>query len=175
MEDQPNRHSVQSFFQRLDLILSRFEFGILILTLGGMVFIAFMQVILRNFFNFGIIWGDTLLRHLVLWVGFLGASLATREGRHISIDALARLFSSKWKTRIHIFTSLFSAFVCALLTRAAYVFVRDERAAETKLFLGIPLWLFMTVIVIGFMIITFRFLIKTIFPSISVEGSPQEE
>jgi TRAP-type C4-dicarboxylate transport system permease small subunit len=148
------------FFRAIDRYLSQLETFILVLTLGAMILFAFMQVILRNFFSSGIIWADTFLRHLVLWLCFLGASLATRENKHIRIDALSRLLKPKQKKWVDFFINLFSAFICGLLIRAAYVFIRDERAAETTLFLGIPLWLFMSIILIGFIIITFRFLIK---------------
>lgn len=160
MDNSNQRKFLKTFFHRIDEILSRIEFAILVFTLGSMIFIAFLQVVLRNFFASGIIWGDTLLRHLVLWVGFLGASLATRENRHISIDALFRILRPEWKRRVYIITNLFSAIIGGLLVRAAYVFVRDECAAGTTLFLGIPLWLFVSAILIGFIVITFRFLLK---------------
>lgn len=148
----------------IDKMLYRVEAFILVTTLALMVFIAFLQVILRNFFNAGILWGDTLARHLVLWVGFLGASLATFENRHININVLTRFLSPAWQKRSQLVVNLFSAVISALLTRAAFVFVRDERAADTRLFLDIPLWLFMSIILIGFFIITVRFVLKTVMP-----------
>jgi TRAP-type C4-dicarboxylate transport system permease small subunit len=129
-----------------------------------MVVIAFLQVILRNFFSFSILWGDPLLRHLVLWIGFLGASLATREDRHINIDALYRILRPTWQPRVRFVTNLFSAFVSGFLVRAAFVFVRDEFSAQSTLFLGIPLGLFVSIILIGFIVITLRFLLKALFP-----------
>ena len=151
-----------SLLHKIDRFFARIETGALVLSLGIMVFFAFLQVILRNFFSSSILWGDTFLRHLVLWVGFLGASLATLENRHINVDVFSRILPQKYKKWASFVINLFSAFISALLTRAAYVFIRDERAAETTLFLDIPLWLFMSIILIGFIIITFRFLIKTI-------------
>ncbi len=136
---------------------------------------AFLQVILRNFFSAGIIWGDIFLRHLVLWLGFLGASLATRENRHINIDVFSRLLAGNYRRWASFITNLFSAFISGLLARAAYVFVRDERAAETTLFLDIPLWLFISIILIGFVIITFRFVIKAITPDQSDQTSAEGE
>ena len=41
-----------------------------------------MQVVLRQVFGGGILWCDTLLRHLVLWVGFLGAARAAGQHPH---------------------------------------------------------------------------------------------
>jgi TRAP-type C4-dicarboxylate transport system permease small subunit len=123
---------------------------------------AFLQVILRNFFSYSILWGDIFLRHMVLWVGFLGASLATREKRHINVDVLSRVLSPAKKRWVYLITSLFSTLVCALLSKAAYVFVADERAAGTTIFLNVPLWLFMSIILVGFVSITFRFLLQSL-------------
>lgn len=161
----PDKSKLVQVCKNIDRSLSYFESAVLILTLSSMIFFAFSQVILRNFFNAGILWGDMFVRHLVLWVGFLGASLATREDRHINIDALWRILSKKWQRRTKILTNLFSAFICLLLARAAFVFVRDEFSAKTTLFLGIPSWILMSIILFGFSVITFRFLIKALMPA----------
>ena len=150
---------------RIDSGLSRFESALLVLTLVIMIAIAFAQVLLRNFFNSGILWGDTLVRHLVLWVGFLGASLATKENRHINIDALWRVLPEQWQRRTRRLTNLFSACICLLLSRAAYVFVRDELNAGSTLFLNIPAWLFMVIILFGFIVISMRYTLKCIVGS----------
>ena len=147
---------------RLDRVLSRIESAALITVLAVMVLMAFLQVILRNFFSYSILWGDTFLRHMVLWVGFLGASLATREKKHINVDVLSRILSPEKRRWVNMVTALFSAFVCALLSKAAYVFVLDERSAGTELFLNLPLWIFMVIILIGFAIMTFRFLLQAL-------------
>lgn len=155
---------IVSIIRQLDRVLARVESWLLIGTLMLMILIGFLQVILRNLFTSGILWGDVFLRHLVLWVGFLGASLATRENRHIKIDALARRLSLDWQKRFYRVTHLFSACIVGLLVRAAYVFIRDERVAGTTLFLQIPLWLFVSIILIALVLMAFRFLIHTFLP-----------
>ena len=87
--------TMRKILQKIDRGLYLFENSLLILILSVMVFMAFLQVVLRNLFHSGILWGDIFLRHLVLWVGFIGASLATRSERHINIDILTRLMSPK--------------------------------------------------------------------------------
>ncbi len=146
----------------IDRYLAKIESAVLVLTLATMVIMAFIQVILRNFFSTGIIWGDTFLRHLVLWVAFLGASLATREDRHINIDVFSRMLSPSKRRWSRLITNLFSTFISILLTRAAYVFVLDEKEAGSTIFLNFPLWIVISIIVVGFAIISFRFLIKSI-------------
>lgn len=123
---------------------------------------AFVQVILRNFFDYSILWADIFSRHLILWVGFIGASLATYENKHINIDVLSRFLSPKKKQLSTIFTRLFSAIICILLAKASYVFIADERAAGSTLFWGIPVWIFMSIIFIGFVVISFRFILQAI-------------
>ena len=65
--------------------------------------LAFLQIFLRNVFTTGLAWGDLVLRNLVLWIGFIGATLATREGKHINIDILSRSLLSSGRAcgRVH--------------------------------------------------------------------------
>ena len=153
-----------SLIRQLDRVLARIESLLLIVTLTLMILIGFLQVILRNLFTSGLLWGDIFLRHLVLWIGFLGGSLATRENRHIKIDALARRLSLVWQKRFYRITHLVSALIVGLLVRAAYVFIADERSAGTTLFLDIPLWLFVSIIFIALIVMAFRFLIHAFLP-----------
>jgi TRAP-type C4-dicarboxylate transport system permease small subunit len=57
--------------------LGRVEKFLIVVMLSMMILVAFLQIVLRNAFSTGISWGDPLVRYLVLWVGFIGASLAT--------------------------------------------------------------------------------------------------
>ena len=74
---------------RLSRLTAWIEDGLLVLIVATLVGIAGLQIILRDFFNIGLTWGDPLLRTLVLWVGMLGAMIASRTENHISIDCLA--------------------------------------------------------------------------------------
>jgi C4-dicarboxylate transporter, DctQ subunit len=143
----------------IDNWIARFETVILVIVLSIMVILAFLQVVLRNLFDEGILWGDTFLRHLVLWVGFLGASLATREKKHINIDLFNRFVKGKSKSLINALVNLFAAVVCWYLTSAAWTFVLDEKAANSTLFNDIPTWYFQVIIPVGFLLMTIRFLI----------------
>jgi len=143
-------------------ILAKIETAFLIIILLTMILLAFLQVILRNFFSTSIFWGDTFLRHLVLWIGFIGASLATKEGRHINIDVLSRILPPGAKRISSIVINLFSATVSFFLMRAAITFIKFEKEFESTLFKGIPVWIFQIIIAIGFGMITIRFLIHAL-------------
>jgi TRAP-type C4-dicarboxylate transport system permease small subunit len=147
--------------ENLNKWIERAETAVLVLVLGFMVIFAFLQVVLRNIFNEGILWGDIFLRHLVLWVGFLGASLATREAKHINIDVFTRFLSDKGKAILHLITNLFSVFICLLLSKAGWTFVQDEKMMGTTIFSEVPAWYFQIIIPIGFLLMAFRFLIQS--------------
>ncbi len=144
---------------RIDRALARAETALLILFLAVMVVMAFVQVLLRNLFSTGILWGDSLLRHLVLWLTFLGASLATRENRHIKIDILARLLKGRLRHLAAALTNLSGSVVCAFLAKASIVFVLDERGAGTTTFAAVPTWIVLSILVYGFAVIALRFLL----------------
>jgi len=146
--------------QRLNNLVAKIESGFLILFLLIMILLAFAQVVLRNFFSTSILWGDILLRHLVLWVGFLGASLATRENKHINIDVLSWLLSFSLQKVAGGITNLFAASVCCFLMRASFIFLSVEKQSGSALFSQIPVWLFQTVIVFGFGMMMLRFLLQ---------------
>ncbi len=156
------------YLDALNTWIARVETVLIVITLSVMILLAFLQVLLRNFFDQGILWGDILLRHLVLWVGFIGASLATRDEKHISIDLFSRFFHNRGKDTVHLITNLFSVFISYLLTDASWYFVMDEKMAGTTIFNDIPVWYFQIIIPIGFGLITFRFLLLAIKNSQSI-------
>lgn len=148
--------------QKLDAILNKAEGGLLILLLTVMILLAFLQVVLRNAFSSGILWADILLRHLVLWIGFLGAALAASSDRHISIDALTRFLPERVKKGVNGLSYLFAAFICLLFFRAALTFLENERLDGTTVYADIPSWYAEIIIPIGFGLLVVHFVIRAI-------------
>ncbi len=121
----------------------------------------------------GIDGADVLLRHGVLWVALLGASLATRQARHIRIDIVSRLIPAAYRAWIERITGLAAFAVSATLTGAGWTLVRFEREARTVLALGIPTWVTQVIIPLGFLAITFRLGLMTLerFRTPGTEGN----
>ncbi len=121
-------------------LLQKLEEGLLVLSMSAMLLLAFAQILLRNLFSITLLWADPLLRLLLLWTGFLGALIATRQGRHIRIDALLRLAPARWRWLLEGLGEGFSSLVCAALTWVAIRFLLDERQAGTTGVWGLPAW-----------------------------------
>jgi TRAP-type C4-dicarboxylate transport system permease small subunit len=127
-----------------------------------MISLAFLQIVLRNFFFTGLDWGDALLRNLVLWVGFVGATLATKEGKHINIDIVSRWLPSLGKNIATLMTHLFSFFICCALTYAALKFIKNEVEMGNRTFLNIPAWIPEMILPMTFILMTFRFGLRSV-------------
>lgn len=143
-------------------IFEKIEEYCLISLFSCLLLIAFLQIVLRNLFATGISYADPLLRHLVLWIGLLGATLATKQDKHIHIDILPRLLPERKKAFLQIAINLFSTIICIFLTYAAIKFIKYEYQAATTLFLQIPIWILEVILPITFAIMAIRFFAKTI-------------
>jgi len=144
-------------WERVDEAIAKLEQTLLVTFLGFMIILAFLQIVLRNFFFTGLDWGDSLLRNLVLWVGFVGATLATKEGKHINIDIVSRWLPSLGKNIVTLITHLFSFFICCALTYAAMKFIKNEVEMGNRTFLNIPAWIPEMILPVTFILMSFRF------------------
>ena len=150
------------FWERMDQTIGRLEKAIMVLFLGLMIVAAFAQIALRNFMGVGLPWSESLVRYLVLWVGFIGASLAAREGRHITIEVIQLRPSAGGRRYLAAVSQLCAVAVCALMTWAAVRFVRDDAQIGTRTFLDLPTWVLETIIPATFAIMSLRFLLHAI-------------
>ena len=150
-----------SLLRTISRFLLRVEYGFVVTLLGSMVLLSFTQVVLRNAFGTGLVWADTVIRHIVLWLAFAGAAIVTVEERHISIDALTQFLPPRVKHASSVITNLFAIVVCAVLAEAAWTFLLDEKGAGGELVLNLPTWVALTIIPAGYAVMGFHFLVRT--------------
>ena len=163
-----------SILRALDRTLMRIEGILLVVFLGAMVVLAFLQVVLRNLFGTGLLWADPLVRHFVLWAGFLGGAMATSGDRHISIDALTRFLSVRVKAGMHVVTNLFAAIACSYLADAALTFILSEKSAGSTTVLDIPVWLGAAIVPAGYALMAFHFMVRTVEAVLTVTRHRRE-
>lgn len=138
-------------------LLSRFEDGLLVLLMALLLVVSFGQILLRNLFEMTLLWGEPLARHLVMWTAFLGALVATREGKHIRIDVLLRFLSGARRSWALLASELVSAATCGTLTWVALNFVADERRYGAVGFLDLPIWVLQLVFPLCFGLMACRY------------------
>lgn len=149
--------SSPSNLKKISQFLGDLEKWVLVLLLGFLTAFALAQIILRNFFSTGFVWGDDLLRHGVLWISLLGATRATLESKHIRIDLLPRVLPARLGLIADSVCCFISLFVCVLLAWASWNFVQGERLAGDIAFAFIPYWWLELIFPISFGLMACRF------------------
>lgn len=170
----------QSPMIRLLKILVWSENAVMAFLLTAMIMIAASQIILRNFFDYGIAWSEPLLRIMMLWLGLFGAMLASRERNHIRIDLLSRLLPKTGQRVASFITHIFSSFICGVISYYAWQFVISEKNEGIIAFENIPAWLCEIIIPISFAVMALRFAARClvdlagreIFPAASSNDTP---
>ena len=74
--------AVRSFFKLLELLV--------VLLMVAMVVMVFGNVFLRYAFNSGITISDEMARYCFIWLTYIGAMVAMREGGHLGVDTLVK-------------------------------------------------------------------------------------
>jgi TRAP-type C4-dicarboxylate transport system permease small subunit len=94
---------------------------------------------------------------MVLWVGMLGAMVATRHDKQISVDVLSRFLPRRWKSVVRVVTDLFTAGVAAVVGWHAGRLVLDDRAAGSVVFASVPVWVCELILPLAFTVIALRY------------------
>ncbi len=137
--------------------LNRLEDAFLVSLLTAMLVLASVQILARNFFQSGILWGDILVRVMVLWVGLVGAMVAARRNQHISIDIVSRLLPQRMKKAVNAVLNLFAAVVCGIVAYSSLRLVRLEYLDGAVAFGAIPTWTLESIIPLSFGVMAFRY------------------
>ena len=150
---------MSGFFRKLDDGLARAEEVFLAGALGLMVLVVFADFLLRETLNQGLIWAKELAVYLLVWVGFLGASLAVHRRRHLVIQSAEKLFPASIRKWTSCAGCLLTALLCLMLAWLGLKYVLETRATqEVSLGMGLPIWMVQAVIPLAFLIIGLRFL-----------------
>lgn len=144
-------------------MLLKTETAILVTLLLSMIVISVVQIVMRNFFTSGLIWADSFVRIAVLWLALIGAMVASRQGRHITIEVLLHLFSKRMQRAVKRLTDTFTACVCFVVAYYSFEFVKIEYEDAGLAFAFVPNWLCESIIPFAFFIIGLRYIISALF------------
>lgn len=142
--------------------IHRIEDTLLVVMLSAMITLASTQILLRVLFDFGLVWADPLLRIMVLWLGLIGAMVASRDNRHIRIDLISHFLSKNWHLLIQTLVGQFTAWVCLLIAWHGARWVHLEYVDGMIGVSGIPAWMFEVIIPITFALISIRYFLLSI-------------
>jgi C4-dicarboxylate transporter DctQ subunit len=157
--------------KRLLVLVHRLEDSILVLLLLAMILLAGYDILARTLFGGGVSWIPPLLRVMVLWIGLLGALLATRSREHISIDLINRLGGPVLKKVSSVMTLIFASVVSGIVAWHSGKYVQMALEFGDMAFADVPAWPLQLIIPISFGLMALRFGIQSIQTLIGKEVS----
>jgi TRAP-type transport system small permease protein len=87
--------SGMTLLRRLEQAFVLLNQGLVMLMMMTMAALVFTNVVTRYVFGFSLNWAEETSRYLMIWVAYLGAGLAMREGRHVAIEYLQGLLPAR--------------------------------------------------------------------------------
>jgi tripartite ATP-independent transporter DctM subunit len=128
---------------------SRLEDTIASTALLAMVVLPIAEIVARRFTAAGVPGSITIVQHLTLWVGLLGAAIAARDGKLLALATATFLPEGRVRRVAAIVAAAVAAAVTALLAWGAVDLVRQSREFGDVVGPDIPKWIAQIVLPVG--------------------------
>ena len=119
--------------------LDKVETWSVLVILAAMTALPTLESLARRLLGTDVPGSILYTQHLTLWVGFVGALLATGRGKHMSL-ATRELIPAKWRGAADIYVGLLSTAVCVVLAWASAMLVKADAEMPSTLPGGVPEW-----------------------------------
>ena len=117
-----------------------------IFTLGlAMTIIVVVQVFARYVLNSSLFWSEELARYCLVWISFLGASVAYHDGLHPGVNLLGSKLSPAMKVFLALVVHLVSLGLFGIMVFHGFKFAFFVRLQITPA-LSIPKWIIMGIL-----------------------------
>lgn len=137
----------------------KLEESLMALFLFSMTMLTFAEVVLRYVFNSGLSWSHEATGFLFAALIFLGMSYGVRMGSHIGVDAVVKLLPRNGQRVAGLIGSALCVVYAAIIFAGAWEYVSKIYMVGIEAEdIHFPRWVFLSVLPIGFGLLTFRFL-----------------
>ncbi|MEO6213440.1 MAG: TRAP transporter large permease subunit [Vicinamibacterales bacterium] len=126
------------------------------LALGGIMVIPLAEIVSRKFFGTAIPGSSAYASVLTLWLGMLGAAIAARDGKLLTLATGEFLPKGRVSAIAHVIAGAVGAMIATILTMGAIVLVQSDRMAGDIIAGGVPKWIADLVLPVGFGLIALR-------------------
>ncbi|UCF92516.1 MAG: TRAP transporter small permease [Desulfobacterales bacterium] len=128
----------------------------------AMMLLISYDVFSRYLLNSPVLFSDEISGYMLVFIGFIGAASALKDGRHISVDILVARLKPKAQVRLQVITSILSLAVLVIFCWHSWVMVYRsfERNVRVPSILLTPLWIPQMLISIGSVFLILQLLVE---------------
>ena len=148
-----NRTAVSA---RLTALAAQFENRVASLTLAGIMLLPLAEIASRRFLHAAIPGSAAIVSVLTLWLGMLGAAVAARDGKLLTLATGEFLPKGRIGAAAHLLAGTVAALIATVLCLAGITLVASDRTAGTMLSAAMPVWVADLALPIGFALIALR-------------------
>lgn len=137
--------------KRINNVIRKFESLTVAIGLLGITALIFLNVLLRYIFKNSFTWAEELSRYLLVWITFIGGSLAVRDNVHVNMDLLLNNINIKLKKPLIYLIYLGSSLIMVYLSYSGFKIMNDVRVSgqvSTSMEF-LPIWLVYLAVPIG--------------------------
>ncbi|MGY4027278.1 TRAP transporter small permease [Aeromonas rivuli] len=140
-------------------LIYQLEETIIGLLLVSTTLLVFIEVVLRFFFDTGLLWAQELTLNLCAWMVLFGASWGVRVGAHIGVDAFIKVLPGHWQRRLTLLAVGLCLLYCGFYFYGAWIYLTKLKMIGIEMEdLPILRWQAMSILPIGLTLLFFRFL-----------------
>ena len=136
-------------------LLAAIEDRVAASALAAMVALPLVEIVVRRLFGVGVPGSGPFVQHLTLWVGFLGAAIAAREGKLLAL-ATGAAVPERARRPAAVFAAAVAACMATILAYGAVQLVVTERETGTIIAANVPAWVGQLALPVGFALIALR-------------------
>lgn len=136
-------------FSQLELLLATFA-------LGGIMLLPLAEIFSRKFLGAGIPGAGPYAQHLTMWVGLLGAAIAAREGKLLSLATGEFLPKGPIGAVAHVIAGGIGSLIATLFAFGGVALVESDRMAGDIIASNVPVWVSDLVLPFAFGLIALR-------------------
>lgn len=129
---------------------NRFEKSLAVAALAAISILPLTEIVAREMEWPGVTGSTVFVQHLTLWIAFIGAAMAARAGRLLSLSADTFL-PERFQPPVRLFSAAVGAAASLCLAWASWQFVVAERGGGGMLAAGVPRWVAQVVMPAGFL------------------------
>jgi C4-dicarboxylate transporter, DctM subunit len=134
----------------------RGEDALLAIALAGVLVVPILEMVLRSFFESGLIGGNAMTQHFTLLVSMLGGAVAAREARLLTLSQGFAKLPAPWGRLCEIWRVGIAVSVTTLLAWASWKFLLFEKEGGKVIAYGVPVWVAQLALVVGFGLVAVR-------------------
>jgi C4-dicarboxylate transporter, DctM subunit len=152
-------------------VSARIEDAIGSFALLVMMLLPLAEIVSRRAFSRGIPGSGPIVQHLTLWVGFLGAAIAARDGKLLALATGTFIPPGIWRRAANALAAAFGAASAVVLAWGGWQMAMIEREAGTNIGADIQAWVAQLVLPIAFALIAVRVVWRPGFNALNPEST----